>query len=251
MGLTQIFIQAFLVGFSGAIAPGPLLTYNIQLTYKKGFWVGPKLILGHAILEALLIIGIIAGLGRIIQLPVTKIILWTIGGLLLAWMGYELIWKETRRDLPSMNAASEMPGALGSSESEVSAASESSSVLNIANLPPVVAGALVSISNPYWALWWAMIGLGMITQAMALGWWGVFIFYSGHILSDLIWYSFISGAVAKGRRYLSRTAYHWLLRICGLFLFFIAANFLLDALKAVGITDWFWRTAVDFFGRVK
>lgn len=252
MGLIQIFVQALLVGFSGAIAPGPLLTYNIQLTYKKGFWVGPKLVLGHAILEALLVIGIIAGLGSFIQLPVTKIVLWLLGGLLLAWMGYDLIWKETRRDLPTTMTASTSveDGASASAENEVSASGESNTRINVANLPPVLAGIVISLSNPYWALWWAMIGLGLITQALAFGWLGVLIFFSGHILSDLIWYSFISGAVAGGRRYLSTAAYHWLLRICGLFLFFIAISFIMAALKTLGLTEWFFQTVTDLFGHL-
>jgi threonine/homoserine/homoserine lactone efflux protein len=245
LGLIQIFIQALFVGFSGAIAPGPLLTYNIQLAYKKGFWVGPKLVLGHAILESLLVVGIIAGLGNFIQLPVTKIILWLLGGLLMVWMGYELIWKETRRDLQPMMPAS------ASSENEAAAGGESKTAINVANLPPVFAGMVISLSNPYWALWWAMIGLGMITQALAFGWLGVIVFFSGHILSDLIWYSFISGAVARGRRYLSVGVYRWLLRICGLFLLFIAACFIWDALRTLGLSGWFFRTVIDLFGHVR
>jgi threonine/homoserine/homoserine lactone efflux protein len=233
LGLIQIFIQAFLVGFSGAVAPGPLLTYNIQLAYKKGFWVGPKLILGHAILEALLIVGIIGGLGRFIQLPTTKIVLWLFGGLLLFWMGYELIWKETQRNLQTTL--------------EASAAGESAFSVKATNLNPVLAGMIISLSNPYWALWWAMIGLGLITQALSFGWIGVVIFFSGHILSDFIWYSFISGAVAKGRRYLSEVAYHWLLRICGVFLFVIAIGFIFDALKTLGLMQWVCQTVIDLF----
>jgi threonine/homoserine/homoserine lactone efflux protein len=237
LSLIQIFIQAFLVGFSGAVAPGPLLTYNIQLTYKKGFWVGPKLILGHAILEGILIIGIICGLGSFIQLPATKITLWLLGGLLLCWMGYDLIWKETRRNLQTTL--------------EVSATGETVAASKTANLPPVFAGMIISLSNPYWALWWAMIGLGLITQALSFGWPGVLIFFGGHILSDLLWYSFISAAVAKGRRYLSATAYRWLLRVCGIFLIIIAIGFILDALKTMGTTDWLYRTVIDLFAHLR
>ncbi len=233
MGLLPIFIQAFLVGLSGAVAPGPLLTYNIQLTYKKGFWIGPKLIVGHAILEGLLILGVIFGLGSFIQLPVTKITLWLVGGMLLAWMGYELIWKETKRSI--------------NTTLEVSAAGEVSTASKTTNMNPVLAGIIISLSNPYWALWWAMIGLGLITQALTFGWVGVTVFFIGHILSDFAWYSFISAAVAKGRHYMSEVAYHWLLRVCGIFLLIIAAGFILDALKALGIIEWIFNQSIDLF----
>jgi threonine/homoserine/homoserine lactone efflux protein len=165
-------------------------------------------------------------------------------------MGYDLIWKETRQDLPT-NVKPVTTNESAAAEAETSASGESNATLNMANLPPVAAGIVISLSNPYWALWWAMIGLGMITQALSFGWLGVLIFFIGHILSDLIWYSFISGAVAKGRRYLSSAAYHWLLRICGLFLFFIAASFIWDALRTLGVAEWFYRNGIDLFGHVR
>jgi threonine/homoserine/homoserine lactone efflux protein len=247
LDLTRIFVQAFLIGLSGAVAPGPLLTYNIQLTYKKGFWVGPKLILGHAILETLLILGIIAGLGTFIQLPVTKIVLWLLGGLLLLWMGYDLIWKQARKGLPTTLTVS----ASAEAEAGVSATGEKRIAFNVTNLPPVFAGIIISLSNPYWALWWAMIGLGLITQALSIGWLGVLIFFGGHILSDLLWYSFVSGTIAGGRRYLPETAYRWLLRICGLFLFVIAIGFIMDALKTLGMIQWFYRTVIEWFAHLR
>ncbi|MGE5583857.1 MAG: LysE family transporter [Bacillota bacterium] len=237
MGLLQVFIQAFLVGLSGAVPPGPLLTYNIQLAYKKGFWVGPKLVAGHAILEGALVIGVLFGLGRFIQLPATKITLWLVGGLLLVWMGYELIWKETKKSLRATI--------------EVSATGEPAAASGTTNLNPVLAGIIISLSNPYWSLWWAMVGLGLITQALTFGWLGVLIFFGGHILADFAWYSFISAAVAKGRRYMSERAYHWLLRICGIFLFFIAINFIFDALKTLGITEWFFQAVIDLFAHLQ
>ncbi len=237
MDLLQIFGQAFLVGLSGAMAPGPLLTYNIQLTCKKGFWIGPKLVLGHAILEAMLILGLIWGLGRIIQLPVTRIAIGLLGGLMLVWMGYDLIFKESRK------------GSLGSLE--VAAATETAPATGMTDLNPVLAGIVISISNPYWLMWWVMVGLAMITQALNFGWVGVGCFYFGHILSDLGWYSFISGAVAKGRRFLSDRVYRWLLFICGLFLIFLALVFIYDALDLLGFIPWIFEETIDLFQQVK
>ena len=79
-------------------------------------------------------------------------------------------------------------------------------------------------------MWWVMVGLAMITQALSFGWLGIGCFYCGHILADLGWYSFVSGAVAKGRRFITDRAYRWLLFVCGLFLIFLALTFIYDAL---------------------
>lgn len=237
MGFVQIFFQAFIVGLSGAMAPGPLLTYNIQLSYKNGFWMGPRLVLGHAILEALLIIGIIGGLGSFIQLPITKIVLWLVGGLLLSFMGYELIWRETKRNLAATM--------------EVAAVGETVTITNVTNMNPVWAGVVISLSNPFWAIWWATIGLGFLTKSLTFGVVGVLAFYSGHILADLGWYSFVSVAIAKGRQYLSEGIYHWLLRICGVFLFVIAVSFILDAFKTLGLIQWIFERVTDLFGHLR
>ncbi len=238
MDLLQIFGQAFLVGLSGAIAPGPLLTYNVQLTCKKGFWIGPKLVLGHAILEAVLILGLILGLGRFIQLPTTRIIVGLLGGIMLVWMGYDLIFKESRK------------GSISSSL-EIAAATETVPAVKMTDLNPVLAGMVISISNPYWLMWWVMVGLAMITQALKFGWVGVVCFYIGHILSDLGWYSFVSGALVKGRRFISDKAYHWLLFICGLFLFFLALLFIYEALHLLGIIPWLFEQTIDLFQHVR
>lgn len=238
MDLFQIFGQAFLVGLSGAVAPGPLLTYNIQLTCKKGFWSGPKLILGHLILEAILILCLILGLGRFIQLPVTRIVIGLLGGLMLAWMGYDLVFKESRT------------GSIASSV-ETAAAAETAPATRMTDLNPVLAGMIISIGNPYWAMWWVMVGLAMITQALNFGWVGVGCFYLGHVLSDLGWYSFISGALTKGRRFLSDRIYRWLLLVCGLFLIFLALVFSYDTLNLLGIIPWFYEQTIDLFQHVK
>lgn len=238
MDLFQIFGQSFLLGLSGAVAPGPLLTYNIQLTCKKGFWVGPKLIFGHLILEGILILGLIWGLGRFIQLPATRIIIGFLGGIMLAWMGYDLIFIESKK------------GGISSSL-EVAAAVETPPAARTTDLNPVLAGMVISISNPYWLMWWVMVGLTMITQAFNFGWIGVLLFYLGHILSDLGWYSLISGAIVKGRRFLSDRIYRGLLFGCGLFLFFLALVFFYDALHLLGIVPWFYDRTIDLFQRVR
>lgn len=227
----QIFVQAFIVGFSGALAPGPLFTYNVQLSFRRGFWAGPLLILGHAILELALIIGILFGLGRFIQLPQVKVVLWLLGGLMLAWMGNDLIWKESKKKLVVIN------------ETAAATTTPSKTSWTAMSLNPVLAGILISLSNPYWTLWWVTIGLGYITQALTLGGLGVTAFFSGHILADLSWYTLISAAIAGGRQFISEKVYRVLLIVCGAFLLLLAFSFLWDAMKALEV----YEKAIDLF----
>lgn len=211
--LLRIFLQSFIIALSGAMMPGPLLTYNIQLACKKGFWVGPQLILGHAFLEIGLIAAIVVGLGGFMQLTAVKLALWIVGGGLLLWMGWDLIRKEARN---------------ATMHNETCATAETRSA-GLTNLPPIGAGIVISLVNPYWSLWWVTIGMGFISQAITQGWLGVTVFFGGHILADLGWYSLVSAAVAGGRQFLSDQVFRWILRLCGAALIFIAARFFLDA----------------------
>ena len=62
MELLAIFTTAFVVGFSGAMMPGPLLTVTIGESARRGFSAGPLLVLGHAVLELVLILALVGGL---------------------------------------------------------------------------------------------------------------------------------------------------------------------------------------------
>lgn len=226
-----IFIKSFGAAFSGALVPGPLLTYDIQLSYRKGFWVGPQLILGHAILEVIVIVCLIGGLGRYLQLSIVQIILGMLGGSVLIWMGYDLIWTESRKGHMMLK--------------EQAATNEKVPI--IINLNPVVAGIVISLSNPYFLLWWAVIGLGIMIESLKLGWAGIIVFFIAHELTDLIWYSLVSAAVSKGRDFISDRFYRWLLIICGIFLIFLAGTFLYHALELMDVTKWFQNQTIDLF----
>ena len=85
-----------------------------------------------------------------------------------------------------------------------------------------LAGILMSLANPYWIIWWATIGLGYVLHSQKLGFIGVVFFFIGHILGDLVWYSAISFAVGKGRKFFSNKTYRILVGACAVFLAFFA-----------------------------
>jgi threonine/homoserine/homoserine lactone efflux protein len=88
-------------------------------------------------------------------------------------------------------------------------------------------GAAVSVSNPYWSLWWATIGVKYVGDALTLGFLGITIFFAGHILADLVWYVAVAFAVAGGRRFLTPALYRGILAVAGLFLIGLAGYFIL------------------------
>lgn len=204
--LLAIFATSFVVALSGALMPGPLLTVTISESPKRGSVAGPLLVLGHGLLELTLVAALILGLAPILRTPAVFIATATAGAGVLAWMAWEMF-----RALPGLSLQGVKDRANGK------------------NL--VVAGALLSIANPYWIIWWVTIGLGYITHSLSLGYWGVIFFFSGHILADLAWYATISTAVWKGRGFINDRLYRWMIGVCAVFLMLMAGVFAVSGLR--------------------
>jgi threonine/homoserine/homoserine lactone efflux protein len=204
--LLTIFAGAFVVGLSGAMAPGPVLTVTISETLKRGFKAGPLIVLGHAILEMILLALIGAGLGPFFQHPVvSKVTLWA-GGLVLLWMGLQVIATNKRTTDEALNAQG-----------------------TDSTYGPVLAGIVLSVSNPFWIIWWVTVGMGFVTQSLQFGVIGLLCFYIGHILSDLAWYSLVSFSVSAGRKLCPAWIYRCVFILCGIVLLFLGGLFITKA----------------------
>lgn len=203
--LLTIFVTSLFVAFSGAVMPGPLLTINISESAKRGASVGPMLILGHGILELILLAALFLGLGPVLEHEMFFLIAAFVGGIIMFWMAWGMF-----RSLPTLT--------VNSSNENVKAKS---------NLP--LTGALMSLANPYWIIWWATIGLGYMVYAKQFGWWGIVFFFTGHILGDLIWYWAISFGVSKGKNLFSDRVYRGLIGVCAVFLVLFAVYLIISA----------------------
>jgi threonine/homoserine/homoserine lactone efflux protein len=206
MNVWSLFAVGFVLGLTGAMAPGPLLTVTITESARRGGHVGPLVVLGHGILELLLLLLIVFGLGSFLANRVLYAVVSFLGGIVILCMGISIM-----RGLPAyrLDAAAEGSGK---------------------GLHPVLAGIVISLSNPYWFIWWLTIGMGYVMFARGLGLAGIIAFFAGHISSDLVWYSFVSYGIAMGGKYVSTRVIKVVLFICSLFLllfglFFIARGY--------------------------
>lgn len=202
----SLFATAFIVGLSGALMPGPLLTVVVGQVAGRGFWAGPRAVAGHGLLEAVVVVALAFGFGRYLAQPVVTGVIGVAGGLVLVW----LAWQTGR-------SAGEVAEGLAELGREKAASGAGQGRLR--RLPePLFAGVASSAGNPYWVLWWATVGAEYVTLALAGGVVAVAAFYAGHILSDLTWYSAVAGAVAGGRRLFRPGTYRAVLVACGVFL---------------------------------
>jgi len=200
LALTTIFFTSFVIALSGALMPGPLLTATVGESARRGFIAGPMIILGHGILEAVLVAALLLGLAPLIKQETVFAVIAVAGAGILLWMAYGMF-----KTLPGLSLSL----APGQAKRGGLAAT----------------GVLLSLANPYWIIWWATIGLGYVMQCAKFGFTGIAVFFAGHILADLAWYAFVSAAVAKGRNYLSDRLYRGLIAACAVFLVVFACIF--------------------------
>ena len=194
--LVGIFSGSFALALSGALMPGPLLTVTVSESARIGLRAGPLLITGHAVLELLLVVALILGLGPVLKDSLVMGIVALVGGGMLVWMGIDMI---------RSSAEASLNNAEGAKESKKGP-------------HPVFVGLLASLANPYWTLWWATVGLGYLVMSMRYGAAGIAVFFAGHLTADYAWYVLIALGISRGKRLLKDTSYRLIIRACGLIL---------------------------------
>ncbi len=208
LSLPFIFITSFVVALSGALVPGPVLALTINGATQRGFWAGPIIVLGHAIPEILVVIALSRGASELMGSNLFSGIVGLTGGVILIGIGVLSI--KRGRKISLQMTATKSPNR--------------SRML-------ILSGALASISNPYWFIWWATIGTTYTVWSLKMGIPGVVSFFSGHILGDLAWFALVSLIIARGRKFLSNTIYRGLLIACGIALLALGGYFTISGFR--------------------
>ncbi len=202
------FFQSLLIAYSGAVMPGPLLTYNIDQSMRVGIRSGFLLIAGHAVLELTTIALLFLGLGTFLSTNTAQIIVGLAGGTLFIIFGTVMV-----KDVIQGKAKLEIQG----NEQKKSGGL----VLN---------GIVISAMNPYFIIWWTVVGLGlMMTAYKAYGISGVAVFFTGHILADFSWYLLISFLASRSRKLMNEKAYKIIVAILALVLIGFGISFIMNA----------------------
>ncbi|HRU32829.1 MAG TPA: LysE family transporter [bacterium] len=205
MEIITLFFTSFLVGFSGASTPGPLMTLVLAQSSIGGWKKSLEIISGHAILEGILLILLLFGLQPILEHPIFLRSFTLLGSVFLIYMGITLFISILNNRIEIKNS-------------------------DPVKIPLTLAGALTSLGNPYWLLWWITIGVSFITQAKSLLLPGILSFYTGHILADYTWYIFI-GILGQGLSLpFWGKVYRYVLYFSSLFLFGFGLYFIYYAI---------------------
>lgn len=191
--LKAIFLSAWAIGFSGAMIPGPMLAMVLSESLGGRLWGALGIVLGHVLLEAALLLALAKGAGGVLRRPGVAAFVGVVGGALLAYMGGSVVTSVLRDPGGMAGAAAATPLPAG----------------------PVLAGVIVSGSNPSWIMWWSAVGIGYVALALQRGPAGLVAFYTGHTLADWVWYAAVAVLVISGRNFLTGGAYAWIIGGCG------------------------------------
>ncbi len=194
--MLELFIFSFLFALTGALMPGPLLTFTIYKSIKKkrGYLEAIYILLGHATIELLLIVALLAGASFFIQNIIFISVVGILGGIFLVIYGTLAIKDVLNTDVNIEFGNGHHKGYKGNS---------------------YLGGIIVSISNPYWELWWVIISLEFfifynISFANPIG---LLLFFLGHELGDIVWYLPISIIAYFGGKSLNPKIFKYVL-IC-------------------------------------
>jgi threonine/homoserine/homoserine lactone efflux protein len=207
MSIPALFFLSFVLGLTGAMSPGPFLSYAIAESARRGRRVGPQLVAGHALPELAIMLLITLGLGGLLARKPILAVISFVGGVLLIYMGIGAL-----RGLKgyTLGAASAPKGA---------------------RLHPTLSGIILSLSNPYWFIWWFSVAIGYVMLAKSLGLTALIAFFAGHISADLAWYTFVSFGTHFGGRRAGTKILKVVLLVCNLFLIFFGAYFLINGFR--------------------
>ncbi|NOY87860.1 MAG: LysE family transporter [FCB group bacterium] len=206
MELFLIFFNSFVVGFSGAMMPGPLLAVGIAETPRHGWQTGPIISVGHAIAEIFVVVILSLGLVALAKNIVVASIIGIVGGVALILMGISMGYDIIKNKV-NYNSFSE----------------EKNSNHKLAGK-----GITATLSNPYWFVWWATTGLAFLVKSLKFGVVGPVVFYFGHILSDFVWYSGVTLLLWTGKKIIMGKGLKILIFVCALFLIYLGISFISD-----------------------
>ncbi len=192
-----------LVGFGGAIIPGPLLAFTVFDSSRKKRVTGPKIVLGHVVWESLIVLIILLGFGGLITQNL--VIIYILGGVALAVVGASMILNK----------------------------GEETSIEKSRVHSSFVGGLFYTAFNPTQPLWWATGGLALLTTGLEMmNVAGVLVVTIGHWMADLAYYSFVSFAVKRNEQHIMPHQ-KAVAGVLGIFLLLLGAYFLIQSVQTL------------------
>jgi threonine/homoserine/homoserine lactone efflux protein len=180
LALLETIALGFMVGLSGVTFPGPVLVYIVQQSVANGWKSGFLAILAHALVGVgMLVLIITTGITTLFGSPAFMVYIGLVGGVSLIVLGVVMSRNSLHYDQPELSG--DRP---------------------LHDRHPFLGGIVVSVSNPQFFLWWAVIGLPSVMVAIDLsGTPGLYGWTMGILASIFIWYGGLSFLASHGKKH--------------------------------------------------
>ncbi|MFW6155352.1 MAG: LysE family transporter [Planctomycetota bacterium] len=196
--------QVVVISLSGVMAPGAITAATLAAGTRRRH-AGAMIAVGHGIVELPLIVGIILGVGPLLQRDGVRVAIGLAGGAIMLWMAVGMV------------------RALRAAPVEAASAPQRR---------PIWTGIVLTAGNPFFLVWWATVGLNLSLHAVELGVMAFALFAAVHWLCDLIWLEILTLASHSGTRALGPILQKVILVVCGSAMAVFGVLFLV---KAVGV----------------
>lgn len=211
----EIFFGSLIVAFSGALVPGPMLTLVVTSVAEKGFWTSFFIVVGHSLLELLIVVLFFIGVLSYLDNPLVEKIIGITGGVFLLYLGANLIYSVIK----------------GKFKVDFKKTINKRHLNTKSTFVITGKGVLISLANPYWYIWWVTIGAAFLIKSVEFNTVGLTSFYFGHISADFIWYLFIGFLISTGRRFFNQKVYNGIILACSVFLLYLGVKFIIDFMR--------------------
>ncbi|MEW5872694.1 MAG: LysE family translocator [Chloroflexota bacterium] len=204
-----------LLGISLAAPLGPCGVAIIQTGLKFGFLRAFLTGLGITLADTTYLLIVYFGLAGLISIPLVKIAIWSLGALVLLYLGLQSL-RESRR---AINL--DKPGGTSSALS--------------ATRSPLLVGYLINISNPIAVVWWlgvfgSLLGATASQQANQLQ---ALLGSSTILVGILAWHTSISLLTHWGKRFVNPTTTRYISFFAGIALILFGLRFGYNAMITV------------------
>jgi threonine/homoserine/homoserine lactone efflux protein len=202
-------IRNVLLGISIAAPIGPSSLAVIQNGLRRGFLRAFLTGLGVTMADATILLVIYFGLSGFVRLPLFKGLIWTLGAIVLLFLGSQSLRE-----------------AIGKIDLERARVSTTGN--------PLWVGYLVNISNPIAIIWWvgifgSLLGASPGSAAKL----GALLSSSTILIGILCWHSTMSVLTHWGKRFLNERTARYILVIAGLALILFGIRFAYYAIRLV------------------
>jgi threonine/homoserine/homoserine lactone efflux protein len=202
--LLPVILSVIVISLSGVMTPGPMFAVTVAKSYHSP-WAGVQISLGHAVVEVPIILLIYFGFSHFFQNIVVQIVLSIVGGCMLIWMGISMF--RARKEVVQTGKDLSYNG--------------------------VTAGIIMSISNPFFLLWWATVGIALVAKFFEFGIVGLPILVVTHWSCDLIWLSIVSLVIFRTKALWGRQFQSGIFIICSLLLLGFGGWFIVSGVQQI------------------